>query len=255
MIIPKQTLFVGKVIHHFENLPSTNDYANNLLSKSKPSEGTVISTYNQTKGKGQHGSIWESSVNQNLTLSILLQPSFLLPKHQFWLSQAIALAVRDFVADFVIHKKVFIKWSNDIYIEDEKVAGILIQNIISGSSISHSIIGIGININQTNFGFDSHRKATSLAKANQKNYNLDELRQHLFWYIEVHYLQLKSNKIHKIQADYMDLLYKYQVPHLYELPNGERFTGFIQGLTPFGNLVINKNGELLTFGIKEVKFL
>lgn len=255
MITQKQTLFVGKIIHHFEILPSTNDYANLLLSKSKPSEGTVISTYNQTQGKGQHDSIWESSANQNLTLSILLQPTFLLPKHQFWLSQAIALAIRDFVADFITNKQVFIKWPNDIYIEDEKVAGILIQNIISGSTLSHSIIGSGININQIDFGFNSHRNPTSLAKVNKITYNLDELRQYLFWHIEVRYLQLKNNKIHKIQTDYMDHLYKYQIPHQYELPTGERFTGFIQGITPFGNLVINKNGELLTFGIKEVKFL
>lgn len=255
MITPKQTLFIGKTIHHFESLPSTNDYATQLLSKSNPSVGTAISTYNQTQGKGQHDSIWESSANQNLTLSILLQPTFLLPKHQFWLSQAVALAVRDFVADFVTKKRVFIKWSNDIYIEDEKISGILIQNIISGSTIAHSILGIGININQTNFSFNSHRKATSLAKVNNEVFNLDELRQHLFWHIEVRYLQLKQNKIHKIQTDYMDHLYKYQISHQYELPNGEQFTGFIQGITPFGNLVINRNGELLTFGIKEVKFL
>ncbi len=255
MLTQKQTLFVGKTIHHFESLASTNDYATDFLSKSKPSEGTVISTYKQTQGKGQHDSIWESSANQNITLSILLQPTFLLPKHQFWLSQAIALGVRDFVASFITQKQVFIKWSNDIYVEDEKVAGILIQNIISRASISNSIIGIGININQMNFDINNHRQATSLAKINQQTYDLDKLRQHLFWYIEVRYMQLKNNKIHNIQSDYMDVLYKYQIPHQYELPTGERFTGFIQGITPFGNLVINKNGELLTFGIKEVKFL
>lgn len=106
MIFNKNTLFIGKVIHHFEQLPSTNSFANDLLAKNKPSEGTVISASNQVAGKGQHGSIWETSANQNITLSVILYPTFLLPKHQFWLSQAVALAVRDFVSAILPQKEV-----------------------------------------------------------------------------------------------------------------------------------------------------
>jgi BirA family biotin operon repressor/biotin-[acetyl-CoA-carboxylase] ligase len=250
----KHTLFVGKVIHHFEQLPSTNAYATDFITKNKPSEGTVISASNQTAGRGQHGRIWESSANQNLTLSIILFPTFLLPKHQFWLNQAIALGVRDFIGENG-NKKVWIKWPNDIYIEDKKVAGILIQNAISGSSITNSIIGIGININQSEFGFEGNQRATSLFLATQKIQNLDSLRQELFWHIETRYLQLKRNDIHKIQSDYMDVLYQYQERKEYELPTGERFIGMIEGIAPNGQLVINKDGILLKFNIKEVRFL
>lgn len=255
MAFDKNTLFVGKVINHFDHLPSTNTYAIELITKSKPSEGTVISTSNQTAGKGQHDSIWESAAHNNLTLSVILYPTFLLPKHQFWLSQAIALAVRDFIADLLPQKKVYIKWSNDIYVGDKKIAGILIQNSINGHSIINSIIGVGININQEIFGFDSHRKATSIFVETKKTYDLNLLRYQLCWYIETRYLQLKTNKIHKIQSDYMDVLYKYEISHQYELPNGEKFIGTIQGIAQGGQLVINRNGKLLSFGIKEIKFL
>lgn len=255
MIFNKNTLFIGKVIHHFEQLPSTNSFATDLLAKNKPSEGTVISASNQVAGKGQHGSIWETSANQNITLSVILYPTFLLPKHQFWLSQAVALAVRDFVSAILPQKEVFIKWSNDIYVGDKKIAGILIQNSISRNGIANSIIGIGLNVLQSEFEFKGQRQATSLFLEKQQAYNLDYLKYELFWHLESRYLQLKANKIHQIQSDYMEVLYKYKIPHRYELPNGEQFTGIIQGIEPNGQLVINRNGELLSFGIKEVRFL
>ncbi|MFK7949013.1 MAG: biotin--[acetyl-CoA-carboxylase] ligase [Saprospiraceae bacterium] len=255
MIFNKNTLFIGKVIHHFEQLPSTNTYAIDLLAKNKPSEGTVISTSHQVDGKGQHDSIWETSANQNITLSVILYPTFLLPKHQFWLSQAVALAVRDFVAEILPQKKVCIKWSNDIYVNDKKIAGILIQNSINRNGIANSVIGIGLNVLQADFNFKGQRRATSLFLEKQESYNLDYLKYQLYWHLESRYLQLKANKIHQIQSDYMDVLYKYKIPHQYELPNGEQFTGTIQGIEPNGQLVINRNDELLSFGIKEVKFL
>ena len=250
----KNTLFVGKIIHHFEQLLSTNVYATEFVSKNKPSEGTVISASNQMAGRGQYDSIWESNANQNLTLSIILYPTFLLPKHQFWLSQAIALGVRDFIAQY-IDKKVLIKWPNDIYIENKKVAGILIQNSISGYRITNSVIGIGININQSEFGFEGNRKATSLFLETNTIQKLEVMRYELCWYIETRYLQLKRNHIYQIQSDYMDVLYQYKERKEYELPTGERFLGMIVGISPNGQLVINKEEHLLKFNIKEVRFL
>jgi BirA family transcriptional regulator, biotin operon repressor / biotin---[acetyl-CoA-carboxylase] ligase len=255
LIAARTTLFVGKIIHHFEELPSTNLYAAEFAAKNKPSEGTVISTYQQTQGKGQHDGIWESAANKNLTLSVLLQPNFLLPKHQFWLSQAVALAVRDFVADLLPQKKVFIKWSNDIFVENRKIAGILIQNTLTNAVINSSIVGIGINVNQTDFGFVADRRPTSLALETGEVFHLDHLRQALFWYLETRYLQLKANKVHLLQTNYMDVLYQYETPSLYELPNGERFTGIIKGIAPHGQLVVERAGELLQFSIKEIRFL
>ncbi len=255
MVFNKNTLFIGKTIHHFEALPSTNAHAIDLLSKSKPSEGTVISASNQVEGRGQHGSTWETAANQNITLSVILYPNFLLPKHQFWLSQAIALAVRDFVVAILPHKNVFIKWPNDIYVEDKKIAGILIQNSINKSGIANTVVGIGLNVLQSSFNFQGRRQATSLFLEAEQPYNLDYLKYQLYWFLECRYLQLKANKIHQLQSDYMDVLYKYQTPHLYELANGEQFTGVIQGITPNGELVIKRGTEVLSFRIKEITFL
>ncbi|NJN77979.1 MAG: biotin--[acetyl-CoA-carboxylase] ligase, partial [Saprospiraceae bacterium] len=210
-----------------------------------------MSASNQIAGRGQHDSIWESNANQNLTLSVIFYPTFLLPKHQFWLSQAVALGVRDFIAENT-DKKVSIKWSNDIYIEHKKVAGILIQNSISGTSIMNSVVGIGVNINQSEFGFEGSQRATSLFLETNKIQKLELMRYELCWHIEMRYLQLKRNHIHQIQSDYMDVLYQYQERKEYELPTGERFTGTIEGISPNGQLVINRNGDLLKFNVKEV---
>ena len=255
MIFNKNTLFIGKTIHHFEELSSTNAHALELLSKSKPSEGTVISASNQLEGRGQHGSIWETAANQNITLSVILYPTFLLPKHQFWLSQAVALAVHDFVSAVLPHKKIYIKWPNDIYVEDKKIAGILIQNSINNAGIISSVIGIGLNVLQSKFNFQGKRQPTSLLLEDEKTRQLKQLKQQLYHSLESRYLQLKANKIHQLQTDYMNVLYKYQEPHLYELANGQQFTGVIKGIAPNGELVIKSATEVLSLGIKEITFL
>ena len=127
----KNTLFIGKVFQHFASLESTNQYAVDLISKSKPIEGTVISTFNQTKGRGQIGSTWESAIGKNITLSVILYPSFLPIQKQFYLNQIVALAVKDLLQAYT-SKVVQVKWPNDVYIHEHKTAGILIQNSVSG---------------------------------------------------------------------------------------------------------------------------
>ncbi|MBK9336717.1 MAG: biotin--[acetyl-CoA-carboxylase] ligase [Lewinellaceae bacterium] len=129
------TLFIGKVYHRFDALPSTNDYARELLAKSKPPEGTVLRAASQSAGRGQYGSRWLSAAGQNLTLSIILYPKWLQVAEQFRLSEAVALAVRDTVVAALPHASgagVLIKWPNDVYLSDRKIAGILIQNALNG---------------------------------------------------------------------------------------------------------------------------
>ena len=127
---------IGKHIIQLEKVPSTNDYALKLLSKSTPEEGTIISTNSQTMGKGLAGNGWESQAGKNLTISIILKPSFLNPSKQFYISKIIALAVHEFLSGQL--KNVRIKWPNDIYVNNDKIAGILIENSVIGNNFEYS---------------------------------------------------------------------------------------------------------------------
>lgn len=186
------TLFIGKVFKQFAKLASTNDYALLLLSKSKPSEGTVISTLNQYKGRGQIGSTWESEAGKNINFSLILYPTFLPVKDQFQLNQAMSLGVRDFVAEYLLNP-VKVKWSNDIFVKGKKVAGILIQNSIMGSQIRSSVIGIGINVNQTEFA-SNLPNPTSLKLEMGTDFDLVKLGAGLCQCLEQRYLKLNSDR-------------------------------------------------------------
>ena len=246
-------LFVGKVHLHFPELDSTNRYALDLISKSNPSEGTVISTDKQAQGRGQIGSIWESTPEKNLTLSIILYPNFLLPREQFYLNQAISLGVYDFFARFITDG-LKIKWSNDLYVKDRKIAGILIQNSISSHKIKASVVGLGLNINQCIFS-DHLPNPSSLSLETNKGYLLKDLFLPLCSCMEKRYLQLKKGEKGLLHKDYLQKLYRYKEEARYQRPDGSMFYGKITGLDPTGKLkIVQEQGEEV-FGIKEIKFV
>ena len=254
MSTKNNTLFVGKVLLQMEELDSTNSYALELLSKNKPSEGTVISARNQTQGRGQIGSSWESEAGKNLTFSLILYPTFLTIKQQFLLNQVISLSLYDFISK-KISNEVKIKWPNDIYVRNKKVAGTLIQNILSANKFQTSIIGIGVNINQTNFLSDAPNP-TSLKIEAGKEFDLRDTIEALCGDIEKRYLQLRSDKSTIIQKDYLANLYRYQEAAIYQrLDNGEVFSGKIVGIEESGKLMIDHAKGQSSFSIKEVKFL
>ena len=178
-IKPYNTLFIGKVLLHFPILDSTNNHAANLLAKSTPMEGTVIFTTHQVAGKGQYGSSWESEAGKNITLSVILHPSFLAVHHQFMLNKAIALGIFDMICQYINPSRVYLKWPNDLYIDNKKVGGILIQNSLKGSQINNSIIGIGLNINQTVFKGNAPNP-TSFTLITGQSYSIDELCAYLY---------------------------------------------------------------------------
>jgi len=146
---PGNNLFIGKVYIKLNEVNSTNEYAKVLLSKNKPSEGTVIFAHYQTNGKGQFGKTWKSEKGKNLTFSIILYPNFLEAKRAYSLNQAVSLGLKDCIESQKI--PVSIKWPNDIYYHDKKLGGLLIENGLVGENINYSIIGIGLNVNQTTF--------------------------------------------------------------------------------------------------------
>jgi len=250
------TLFVGKVAQHFPTLASSNDFAINLVAKTKPIEGTVISTAFQSKGKGQIGSSWFSSAGKNLLQSIIFYPKWLSVQDQFLLSQAMALAVADTLNIFSPIKAT-VKWPNDVYINDKKIAGILIQNGLLNSKISWSVVGIGLNVNEESFP-DYLRQAASLKSLFNTHLNIENVQFTLYQYVEQRYLQLKSAP-KKIAKQYLQNLYQYQSWAKYQnAQSGKIFNGQIIGINKSGHLAVRKEDNLNTvhyFDLKEIVFL
>lgn len=249
----RNTLFLGKVLLRFKDLPSTNEYAVELLSKSKPIEGTVISAYHQVAGRGQIGSSWESAPGENLTVSVLLYPVFLAATRQFQLNKAISLGVRDFIAAFIPQAPVHIKWPNDLYIGSKKAGGILIQNVLQKNALQSSVVGIGLNINQATFS-DAVPNATSLFLETGTVFDLSALLDELCYFLEVRYLALKQGLDEGLNQDYLRYLYRFGEPAFFQRVSGEVFQGTICGVSDIGRLLIDQNGIIEDFNIKEVSF-
>ncbi len=252
-----KTLFIGQSLIHLELVDSTNSYAAELLRKNKPAEGTVISTFNQTKGRGQRGNTWNSEPNKNVSLSIVLYPSFLHPEKQFLLSKTIALALHDLMTETLglsaENNLLKIKWPNDIYFETKKIAGILIENTLSDGAIKASVVGIGINVNQTLFY--NQLNATSIALIKNESINLNVFIEQLCEHIEARYLQLKANKKDLLNNDYLQHLYQLNTWSRYAASD-ETFEGKILGVADNGKLQIATRAEQIKeFSLKEVQFL
>lgn len=252
-----EPLFMGRQQIHLLEVDSTNAYLSELVAKTSPAEGTAVWADAQTQGRGQLGSQWLSAAGENLTISYLLRPKHLLATQQFCLSQAAALAVYSTLQYAGIDSAATrIKWANDLYVGDEKIAGILIENQLQGYYLQHSIVGIGINVNQTTFP-DFARAATSIKKKSEKSYTPAQLIAPLSAFLEQRYLQTKSEQgRQQIAADYIALLYKHQTPALFRLADSPTpFTATIQGIDTQGRLLLRIDDRVEAFGIKEIIFL
>lgn len=215
-------------------------------------EGTVIITDNQTAGRGQRGNIWEARTGENLTFSLILKPNFLKASDQFQLNVAVSMGVFDFLCEF-IDESLSVKWSNDIYYGNKKMGGILIENSLQGYQIGHSIIGIGLNINQLEF---DNLRATSLRNITQNplKYDLSEMLKKLLENVEKNYLKIKNNEYESLKIKYLANLFRFQEYHHYR-SNGHQFLGQIVGIDETGKLGIETDGNVLYFDFKEVEFV
>jgi BirA family biotin operon repressor/biotin-[acetyl-CoA-carboxylase] ligase len=248
------TLFVGQNLIKLSAVDSTNNFLKNLLSKSEPlPEGTVIMADDQFAGRGMQENVWKAEPGKNLTISLLLKPSFLTLNKQFLLNMAISIAINNTLSAF-LPKGLSVKWPNDIYYNDVKLGGVLIENAITGDRIKNTVVGIGINVNQSLFPAELAQKATSLYQILQENVNLQVLLADLCSQIEALYLQLKGNRGDMIRKAYVDRLYKIHTSALYR-QNGEVFEGTITGVSDLGLLNINKGGKLVQFNFKEIEFI
>jgi BirA family biotin operon repressor/biotin-[acetyl-CoA-carboxylase] ligase len=241
------------VILRLPEIHSTNRYAIELLSKDRPEEGCVIITDHQTAGKGTDKNTWESEKGKNLTFSLILYP-VIAADQQFVLNKAISLGIYDFLASELPGHKVSIKWPNDLYIEDKKVCGILIQNSVMGNNLDYMIVGIGLNVNQTLFTSNAPNPV-SLKMITDQEYNLDEILQKLLHSIFERYLAVKPTKTKKVESDYQSALYRREQWHDY-LVKGAKINARITGTNAYGQLELeNAEGETIVCDLKEVKFI
>ena len=238
-------------------VPSTNAFALHLPDLPAIPEFTVWQTHCQTAGRGQGDNRWESEPGQNITCSILLHPDFLPARNQFELSQAIALAVCRMLDSFTTD--VTVKWPNDIYAGQRKIAGILIENRLTGKRIVSSVIGIGLNVNQQRFLSDAPNPV-SLSQLTGRTYDLKAMTLLLQRHIAEACMQLRQRYAegsdgNGLQADYLNHLYRFGTWHPY-LADGRVFEGRIAGVTPEGYLQVTlRDGSLRQFDLKEISFL
>lgn len=246
-------LFVGQNLITLKEVASTNTFIKDALSKSTPLlEGTVIMAEKQYAGRGQTNNSWLSEPGQNLTFSILLNPTFLPPERQFELNKAISLAINDVLRTYKGNNS-FIKWPNDSYVDHKKIGGLLIENIVHGSKIKHAIVGIGLNINQTNFP-STLKNVTSLKEGLHKDYDLKVLLGEICTAVEARYLQLKAGNYQKLTSDYLDRLYLLNEWALFKSEDAF-WSGKITGVTEMGQLKIDTTEGPKIFNNKEVEFV
>jgi BirA family biotin operon repressor/biotin-[acetyl-CoA-carboxylase] ligase len=242
---------IGSTIQQISSIDSTNNYAAaQLLTKSLP-EGFVVVANSQNVGRGQGQNAWESEPGKNLTFSVVLYPEFLEISKQFGLSKVISLGVLDFL--LLLDVKASVKWPNDIYLGDKKVAGILIENSIRESKISSAIVGIGLNINQQIFTSNAPNPV-SLSQYTDKTYSLEETLNQLCACLDDRYQQLIQKDFGSIDNDYLTNLYRFGLWSDYSDQEGD-FEGRILGVDKIGQLEIEKrSGEIMKYQFKEVVF-
>ena len=247
-------MIIGSNYIYFAEMPSTNVHAAELVKNSLPPEGSVIHTGFQSSGKGQAGNKWESEKDKNLLLTVILYPSMIEAGEQFIISMVISLGILDFFRKYLPASACTIKWPNDIYVNDDKIAGILIENSIIGSKIESSVAGAGLNINQELFLSDAPNP-TSLKILTGSDYDLNICLSQLTAGLDRRYKQLIAGDLDEIRSDYTMSLYGYKEWKRFRTKSG-LLAGRIISVSHSGLLEIeDKSAGLHRFAFKEIEFM
>ena len=234
-------------------IDSTNSYLKKLAVKSVIESYMVVVAEQQTSGRGQMGTTWVSDGGKNLTFSVLINFKSFKVQNQFYLSMAVSLAILNIVK-LNVKIPIAIKWPNDILAEKDKLAGILIENLLNGNFIKQSIIGIGLNVNQE-FLANSLLKATSLKMISGIDFDKNELLKEIVVSINYYVDYIERNEFKTLKKMYINSLYQYNKPTMFEDENGTVFLGEITDVFEDGRLVIELENEITRkFSLKEIKF-
>ncbi|BDD02805.1 biotin--[acetyl-CoA-carboxylase] ligase [Aureibacter tunicatorum] len=246
------SFIIGKQLIELESCSSTNTEAVKMAQNGDAQHGTVVLTNCQTSGKGQRGNVWEAASGQNLTFSIVLHPQSLHISDQFFLSMLTSLSIYDFLSEYLLEEDLKIKWPNDIYFEDTKMGGILIESIAQGEFVKTSVVGIGVNINQKEF---VHPQAKSLAMICGQEFDLREMLTLFLEFFTRRYRQLENLSAKSLHQEYYSKLYWYDEIHTFQDLQEQYFMGRIKGVNELGCLIVERENDTKEFDIKEIKFI
>jgi BirA family transcriptional regulator, biotin operon repressor / biotin---[acetyl-CoA-carboxylase] ligase len=234
-------------------IDSTNSYLRKISSEVVLVDYTVVMAKFQTQGRGQMGTVWNSESSKNLTVSVFKDISTLFIEHPFYISIAVSLALIKALQSFSI-PKLSIKWPNDILSEDKKICGVLIENVIKQNSFRATIIGIGLNVNQTDF--EGLPKASSLKLLSGKTFNLDEVLHVLIKYLKYYFMLLRKEEFDFLYKEYESFLFRKDKPSTFVDAEGLLFSGIIKNVSIKGSLLVLLEDNIVKeFDLKEITLL
>lgn len=234
-------------------IDSTNTYLRKLGNDVPLEDYTTVVAKFQTHGRGQRGTIWSSESSKNLTFSVFKDVSEMHIDHTFYISVATSLALVMALKSMSI-SKLSIKWPNDILSENKKICGILIENVIKQNTLKGSIIGIGLNVNQTNF--EGLPQASSLKLLMGKTYHLDEVLHGVMNQLKHYFTILMQNGHDVLMKEYETHLFRRDKPSTFQDAYGMVFSGFIKRVSSSGNLQVLLEDEVTKeFGLKDITLL
>jgi BirA family biotin operon repressor/biotin-[acetyl-CoA-carboxylase] ligase len=234
-------------------IDSTNAYLKDLTTHSLPKDYTVVVAEQQTHGRGQMGTKWQSESGKNLTVSVFKKIRNLQIQDQFYVSMAVSLAICAALNKFQI-PQLRIKWPNDILSADKKICGILIENVIKQNELLGTIIGFGLNVNQRYFNRLPQASSMYVLTGilNDKEEVLSEILKQLVTHLD----RLGDKSLADIKDNYEDVLFRKDKASTFTTNGSETFTGIITGVTGSGQLkVLVEDDRIKTFDFKQVQLM
>lgn len=234
-------------------IDSTNSYLKQLAKKTLLQDETVVHTNHQLSGRGQMGNGWLSRQGQSLTFSVFKAFEKLQIEQQFMISVTVSLAVIEALKSLGI-PKMAIKWPNDILSANKKIGGILIENVLEDSFVKYSIIGIGLNVNETDF--PNLPQASSLKLETGKNFQLEEVLDRIVKSVFNNLNNLSTKDFSEMKWLYETNLFRKEMVSVFETPEGLRFNGIIKGVSDIGELLLETEiAPSQKFQMKEIKLI
>jgi BirA family biotin operon repressor/biotin-[acetyl-CoA-carboxylase] ligase len=242
---------IGDVIIELSEIDSTNNYAMRLIDEGMAEHGMTIRADFQTKGKGQFANLWLAEESKNLLISIIIDTKAFAIEKQFFLNAATCLSVAEMLMTNYNIPHVSIKWPNDIYAGDKKIAGILIENSLRGTQWTNAVVGIGLNVNQALFS-DLNRATSILNETNVKQ-KVNFVLKNVLKILNKQFLKI-GTKEHELFESFNLNLYKLNKEIIF-IKKNEMYKGIIKGVNVQGELELEVEGKMKRFKHKEIELV